>query len=125
MPVLATMIAVTLFGGGEVPAPFFEPAKLRELLTDGLEGLDDEKLEQALAIADQLEDAVDRYRTSVSKSIDAFVTDLRDPETDAADLAERLAPLDRERSTILTSVVAYRDELTNILDEALWSEVFG
>ena len=124
MPVLATMIAVTLFGGGDEPAPFFDPAALRELLTDGLEGLDDAKLKQALTISDQLEDAVDRYRSSVSGSIDAFVDELRDPDTDATDLAERLVPLDRERSTILMSVIAYREELKNTLDEALWSAVF-
>ena len=126
MPVVATLTIIALVrGDGHSPAPFFEPEKLRELLIDGLEGVADDELQRSLAIVEQLESVLERYRNSVSRSIDAYVDKSSDSKTDAADLIERLEPLDRERADVLDSIIGYRQQLINILDEANWAYVFG
>lgn len=125
MPVLATMTAIALLrGGGDDPAPFFDPEELREMLTDGLEGIADDELQRSLAIADELESVIERYRISVQGSLDAYVEELSDPNTDAADLIERLAPLDRERNRLMKTIIDIRQHLLSLLGDELWDAVF-
>ena len=125
MPVLATMATIALLrGDGGGPAPFFEPDTLREMLTEALEGVADDELQGALAIVDQIEPLLERYRIQVDKSLAAYVDQLSDPETDAADLIAQLTPLDRERTMVLDSIIEYRQQLLHILDETNWAYVF-
>ena len=125
MPVVATLTAIALLrGDGGGPAPFFDPEMLRELLTEGLEGIADDELQRSLAIVDLFESALERYRIRVDKNVDAYVDKISDPETDAADLMEQLKPLDRERADILDSIIEYRQQLIHVLDETNWAYVF-
>lgn len=125
MPVLATLAAIALLrGDGNSPGPFFDPQKMREMLTDGLEGVADDELKSSLAIVAHLESQLERYRASVDESFDVYTEELADPKTGAADLIARLEPLDRERMKVLESVIKYRQELIGVLDESSWAAVF-
>ena len=126
MPVLATITAITLLrGDGESPAPFFEADKLRGMLTDALEGSADEDLKRSIEIADQLDAVLGQYRASVEKSIDAYVEELSDPETDAADLIKRLEPLDQERASLMETIISTRQRLLTLLADEQWDAVFN
>lgn len=125
MPVLATIAAISLLrGSGGSPAPFFEPDTLREMLTNALEGSSGGELQDSLAIVDQIESALERYRGSVEKSIDAYAEELSDPTTNAADLIERLEPLDRKRVALMHAIIDGRQQLLSVLDDQLWDAVF-
>lgn len=56
--------------------------------------------------------------------IDAYIEESSDPETDVGDLIARLEPLDRERKDVLGSVIDYRRQLIDVLDESNWAAVF-
>lgn len=125
MPVLATLATIALLrGDGDSPGPFFDPEKMREMLTDALEGDADDELKSSLTIVGHLESQLERYRASVGESLDAYVEELSDPETDAADLIVRLEPLDRERMDVLESVIKHRRQLIGVLDDSNWAAVF-
>ena len=125
MPVVATMTAIAMLrGDGGGSAPFFDPELMRELLTEGLEDIADDELKRSLAIVDRFESALERYQARVDKSVDAHVDMTYDPETDATDLIEQFKPLDRERADILDSIIEYRQQLIQVLDETNWAKVF-
>ena len=125
MPVVATLTIIALLrGDGNSPGPFFDPAKMREMLTDGLEGVADDELQRSLTVAAEFGSLIERYRASVDESIDAYIEELFISETDAGDLIARLEPIDRERMDALKSVIRYRRQLIGILDKSNWAEVF-
>lgn len=125
MPVLATITAITLLrGGAGSPGPFFDPDKMREMLSDGLEGYDDDRLKTALTMLEHLETQVERYRAMVGESSDAYIEEMSDPVTDATDLIARLEPIDRERKSVLESVIKFRQQLMGALDDSTWAAVF-
>ena len=125
MPVLATIAAISLLrGSGGGPAPFFEPDTLREMLTNALEGSSSDELQVSLAIVDQIESALARYRGSVAESTDAYAEELSDPKTNAADLIERLEPLDRKRVGLMQAIIDSRQQLLSVLGDELWDTVF-
>jgi hypothetical protein len=97
---------------------------MREMLSDGLEGDDDDKLKTALTMLEHLETQVERYRAMVGESSDAYIEEMSDPETDAADLIARLEPIDRERKRVLESVIEFRQQLMGALDDSAWAAVF-
>ena len=125
MPIVATLTVIALLRGDGPAAPFFEPELLRDMLVDGLDGIANDELQDALAIADELESKMQRYRMRVDASIDAYIEDSSNPATDAADLTERLAPLDSDRAEIMNAVIDARRRLVAILDAERWDEVFG
>ena len=125
MPVLATIAAISLLRGSRGgPAPFFEPDTLREMLTNALEGSSSDELQVSLAIVDQIESALARYRGSVAESTDAYAEELSDPKTNAADLIERLEPLDRKRVGLMQAIIDSRQQLLSVLGDELWDAVF-
>jgi hypothetical protein len=97
---------------------------MREMLTNGLEGYEDEKLKSALTMLEHLETHVERYRAMVGESSDAYIEVMSDPETDATDLIARLEPIDRERKIVLESVIKFRQQLVGALDDSTWAAVF-
>ena len=126
MPVLVTMAAIAYFRGDRVgSAPFFDPETLRETLIDGLEGVADDELARSLEITGQLESAIERYRGSVEESLEAYVEELADPETNAADLNARLETHDRERIELMAFIIESRERLLDTLDDEQWDRVFG
>lgn len=126
MPIVTTMMIMALLrGGGEGAGPFFDPEQMRDMLRDGLEGVADDELQSSLAIEDELESAMQRYRDSVSSSMDAYIEESSNPDTDATDLIERLAPLDRKRADIMMAIIDSRRRLIEILDGEHWDKVFG
>jgi hypothetical protein len=125
VPVLATITAITLLrGGAGSPGPFFDPEKMREMLTDGLEDHDDDRLKRALTLLEYLESKIERYRVEVGESSDAYIEEMSNPETDATDLIARLEPIDRERRSVLESVIDFRRQLMDVLDDSSWAAVF-
>ena len=126
MPVVATITTIALLrGGGAAPAPFFDPELMREMLNEGLDGKADSQLRRSLEITTRLEQQLDRYRDSVDRGVDAYIEAFSDRKADASDLIARLDPLDRERRNVLNSIIEYRRELADILDDAEWGLVFG
>ena len=126
MPVVTTMMIIALLrGGGDGDGPFFDPEQMRDLLRDGLEGVADDELQRSLVIEDELESAMQRYRVSVSSSMDAYIEESSNPDTDATDLTKRLASLDRERTDIMMAIIGSRRRLIEVLDIEHWDKVFG
>ena len=126
MPVVTTMTIIALLrGGGDGDGPFFDPEQMRDLLRDGLEGVADDELQRSLVIEDELESAMQRYRVSVSSSMDAYIEESSNPDTDATDLTKRLASLDRERTDIMMAIIDSRRRLIEVLDGEHWDKIFG
>ena len=126
MPVVTTMMIITLLrGGGDGAGPFFNPGLMRDMLEDGLDGVADDELRRGLVIEDELESAMQRYRASVSSSIDAYIDEFANPDTAATDLIERLAPLDRERTEIMMAIIDSRRQLIETLTDDQWDKVFA
>ena len=126
MPVVTTMTIIALLrGGGDGDGPFFDPEQMRDLLRDGLEGVADDELQRSLVIEDELESAMQRYRVSVSSSMDAYIEVSSNPDTDATDLTKRLASLDRERTDIMMAIIDSRRRLIEVLDGEHWDKIFG
>jgi len=123
MPVVITLTAIAFFRGGAAEQPFFDADVMRDLLSEGLE--DTDTLQMSLALTDELDSKLQRYRASVDASIDAYVEESRNPETRAEDLIERLAPLDRAREEIMRAIIDYRRQLIEVLDDKQWKESFG
>lgn len=125
MPVVTTMMILALLrGDGDGAGPFFNPGLMRDMLQDGLEGVADDELQRALVIEDELESAMQRYRASVSNSMDAYIEESADPDTDANDLIERLASLDQDRTDIMLAIIDSRRRLIEALDDEQWNNVF-
>ncbi len=127
MPILATIAVITLLRGGgeEQGKPFTDPASLRQRLEAALAGQADEKLRQALPLVDELESLLRRYQQKVDASLDTYIEESAERYLSAAELAERLAPFDRERSQILQKRIAMRQQLFELLNEEQWRAVFG
>ena len=126
MPVVTTMTIIALLrGGGDGDGPFFDPEQMRDLLRDGLEGVADDELQRSLVIEDEIESAMQRYRASVSSSMDAYIEESSNPDTDASDPIKRLASLDRERTDIMMAIIDSRRRLIEVLDGEHWDKVFG
>ena len=124
MPVLATVTIVTLLRGGGDTGPFLDADKLRGLLTDATADIEARQWQRAIGIAWQLESELARYAVNVDRSIGKYADDLADPKTSADDLIARLQPIDQERRKVLESVIEYREQLLETLDDQSWSAVF-
>ena len=126
MPVVTTMTIIALLrSDGDGNHPFFDPELMRRMLQDGLEGVADDELQRSLVVEDELESAMQRYRATVNNSMDAYIEESSDPDTDASDLTERLASLDRERTEIMMGIIDSRRRLIEVLDSEHWVKVFG
>ena len=126
MPVVTTMTIIALLrSDGDGDHPFFDPELMRRMLQDGLEGVADDELQRSLVVEDELESAMQRYRATVNNSMDAYIEESSDPDTDASDLTERLASLDRERTEIMMGIIDSRRRLIEVLDSEHWVKVFG
>ena len=125
MPVVATLTAIALMrGNGGDAGPFFDPAQLRERLIDGLEGVDGTGLERGLAIADQIEGELERYREGVDSGLDTYIDMFETPDSEVSDLQEQLESLDIERTRVLNSIITHRTQLKDVLDQGAWDKVF-
>jgi hypothetical protein len=114
-----------LRGDSVGPLPFFDPEMLRGMLSDGLEGYADDKLARSLEITAELESALEKYRGSVERSLNAYVEELANPESDAADLDARLATHDGDRVELMQFIIQSRQGLLEILDDEEWNRVFN
>ncbi len=54
--------------------------------------------------------------SSVGTSLDAYIEESSNPDSDATDLVERLAPLDSERIEVMKAIIDARRRLVEILD---------
>jgi hypothetical protein len=122
MPVAITLTAIALFRGGAAEQPFFDADVMRDLLSEGLE--DSDTLQVSLALTDELDSKLQRYRASVDATIDAYVEESRNPGTRAENLIERLVPLDQNREEIMRAIIDYRRQLIEVLDDKQWNESF-
>ena len=125
MPVVMTMTIIALLrsrASGDLP--FFDPALLRELLAQGLQGEPEELLAEAIALADELDTLIERYSANVDSTIDAYIESAGDPRADAADLSERLASIDRRRSVVMSDIIRIRRSLVDLLADDQWQAVF-
>jgi len=123
MPVMMTLATIALLRGGATDQPFFDADLMRDLLNEGLEDAD--TLQVSLALTDELDSKLQRYRASVDATIDAYVEESRNAGTNAENLIERLAPLDRDREEIMLAIIDYRRRLIEVLDDKQWNESFG
>lgn len=125
MPIVTTMAIMALLRGDDDSAcPFFEPGLLREQIEQGLR-IDEAEREPALAIADGLADLLGRYASGVDASLDAYVEFSSNPAVGAAELIERLQPMDRERQETMRGIIEVRERLIDLLNEEQWSRVFA
>ena len=125
MPVVATMTIIALLrGNASSDQPFFDPALLRGMLAEGLADESDELLARALAIADELEAIIERYRATVELTIDAYISASKDPRVDASSLSARLAAMDQDRSKLMGDIIRLRGSLVDLLSEEQWQAVF-
>jgi hypothetical protein len=126
MPVVATMTVIALLrGDDDGTIPFFDADQMRSMLADGLDGVANDELQAALKIADDLESQLQRYREFVDTSIDKYIEESSNPNTDATDLIEQLEPLDSERADTMDDIIEARRRLIAILDSELWDKVFA
>jgi hypothetical protein len=119
---MMTLATIALLRGGATEQPFFDADLMRGLLNEGLEDAD--TLQVSLALTDELDSKLQRYRASVDATIDAYVEESRNAGTNAEDLIERLAPLDRDREEIMRAIIDYRRQLIEVLDDKQWNESF-
>ena len=125
MPVLATMTILALLrGDSSADQPFFDPALLRELLAEGLDGEPGERVAEAMALADELETLIDNYIARVDSVIDGYIDVSEDPRANAATLNGRLAALDKERSKLMREIIRIRRSLAGVLSGEQWQAVF-
>lgn len=125
MPVVMTMTIIALLrsrASGDLP--FFDPALLRDMLAEGLQGEPEELLAEAMALADELDTLIERYSASVDSTIDAYIVSAGDPGADAADLSERLATMDQRRSVLMRDIIRIRRSLVDLLADDQWQAVF-
>ena len=121
MPVVATITLITMLRGGGKNG-LLNPAWVREQIEDELE--DSPSLEKALALVDELDQLEKKHNDAVQASVDEYIRESRQDETDAEDLVELLAPGDSKRLAILKEAIAIRQSLLELLDEDEWNDVF-
>ena len=125
MPVVTTMTILALMrGDGDGAGLFFDPDLMRDMMKDSLEGVADGELQESLIVVDDLASALQQYGEIVNRSIDAYIEETSDGYTDASELVERLAPLDRKRTEMMNTVIESRRRLLEILDREQWDSVF-
>ena len=125
MPIVTTMTILALLRGNDGAAcPFFDPGLLREQVQSGLH-TDEAEREPALAIADQLADLLKEYALSVDASLDTYVESSSYQVATAAELIDRLQPMDREREETMRGIIEIRQQLIDLLREEQWSRVFA
>lgn len=125
MPVAITLATIALLRRGATAQPFFDADVMRELLIEGFEDADTDTLQRSLALTDDLDSKLQRYRASVDATIDAYVEESRNPGTRVENLIDRLATLDRDREEIMQAIIDYRRQLIEVLDDEQWDEIFG
>ena len=126
MPVVVTMSIITMMMGRRTnDLPFSNPEVLRGLLDNALAGEAEVTLREALAIADELETLLTRYRASVESSIDAYIEESWHLYTAAPELIERLEPVDRRRTRTLQAVIELRQSLFELRSDEQWEAVFN
>jgi len=125
MPVAITLATIALLSRGGTAQAFFDADVMRDLLSEGLEDANTDTLQASLALTDELDSKLRRYRASVDATIDAYVEESRNPGTRVENLIERLAPLDRDRAEIMQAIIDYRRQLIEVLDDEQWDKVFG
>jgi hypothetical protein len=126
MPVLATLTVISMLRGGDgKDLPFSDAEVLRGLLKDALAEEVDGVLNEALAIADDLEDSLNQYRSNAESSLDAYIKQSSNKYTSADELIEHLKQLDRERRQTLQKMIQLRQALFELLSDEQWQAVFN
>ena len=125
MPVVTTMAAIAILRSSQrEPLPFFDAELLRALLDNALAEGPPGTLDQADRIVEQLEDLLGDYRTSVVSRLDAYIEESATVSTTAADLIERIEPLDEKRALTLREIIDLRQALLDLLDDQQWAATF-
>jgi hypothetical protein len=125
MPVVTTMAAIAILRSSQrEPLPFFDAELLRALLDNALAEGPPGTLDQADRIVEKLEDLLEDYRTSVVSSLDAYIEESANVSTTAADLIERIEPLDEKRALTLREIIDLRQALLDLLDDRQWAATF-
>jgi hypothetical protein len=119
------MTVIALLRGSGQPLPFFDTDLLRELLEDALAEDSTGTLAKARAEVDALDQSLKDYRASIERTLDAYIEESENRYTSAAELIERIEPLDRKRAEMLRDVIQRRQALLNLLDEQQCTATFA
>jgi hypothetical protein len=126
MPILTTLALISMLRGSDREnLPFSDAEVLRGLLKDALAEEVDGVLNEALAIADDLEDSLNQYRSNAESSLDAYIKQSSNKYTSADELIEHLKQLDRERRQTLQKMIQLRQALFELLSDEQWQAVFN
>ena len=124
MPLVTTMVTLHLLGDGVGPLPFTDPELLRSLLRSALD-VNDPALPPAVALADRMEQLLADYLEQVDASINDWVEESKSRYVDTEAVTARLHASDRERLEVTNQIIALRQELLELLNEAQWEAVFS
>ena len=125
MPVVTTMAVIAILRSSQRdPLPFFDAELLRALLDNALADAPRGTQDLADTIVDQLDDLLAGYRAAVVSSLDAYIQESANASTTAADLIERIEPLDEKRALTLREVIELRQALLDLLDDEQWAATF-
>ena len=126
MPVVATLTIIALLrDNASSDQPFFDPALLRDMLAEGLEGEPADLIGDAMALADELESLIDGYRSRVDSTMDAYIAASEVPNADAEGLGASLTAIDKDRSDLMRDIIGIRRSLAELLTDEQWQAVFN
>lgn len=126
MPILATMAALALLRGSEDESLLFTNVRaLRRSLRAGLTDEESDVLEQALAIADRIQELIEAYQYRIENTLDASVAESKDHYTYAPERIAQLATFDTERQQLLSDIIEARQALHQLLTDEQWNAVFS